>query len=72
MFPPDEVLIAAYTATRIFSADRIAVNAEAWAAFLANVPAEWQDADRETSGMRLIYLRKTGRLPRLFRLSQTH
>lgn len=60
--PPDEVLIATYcqVATPV---DRILVDANLRAIFLAHLPVDYQTADSEAVAQRLVYLRKRGRLP---------
>ncbi len=64
--PPDEILIVTYTQMAI-PVDRILVDATLRAVFLAQLPAEYRTADPEVIAQRLVYLRKRGRLPRLFR-----
>lgn len=64
--PPNDVLIATYcqVATPV---DRILIDANLRAAFLAHLPVGYQTTDSEAVAQRLVYLRKRGRLPRLFR-----
>ena len=68
--PPDEILIATYcqVATPV---DRILVDANLRAGFLNHLPVAYQTADPEAVAQRLVYLRKRGRLPRLFRTRRT-
>jgi hypothetical protein len=69
--PPDEVLITTYRQTAA-SVDRILMDAVLLSLFLAQLPAQYQTADPGMVAQRLVYLRKRGRLPRLFRNRSKH
>jgi hypothetical protein len=64
--PPNEVLIATYCQVAA-PVDRIVLDAGLRAMFMGQLPTMYRTTDPEAIAQRLVYLRKRGRLPRLFR-----